>query len=126
MSKVCEINAEIFALVKGKNKEKSHCFIFHILNAVSHTDRSYIQSSLPCYLTRWTGNWIGFDCCVFLLQTVMLINLFLALFFPLIMHFQYIFLLLQTIVTGAGDETLRFWNVFPSPKSQVSNSRGSL
>ncbi|KAL8520382.1 hypothetical protein ACS0TY_011058 [Phlomoides rotata] len=26
----------------------------------------------------------------------------------------------QTIVTGAGDETLRFWNVFPSPKSQVS------
>ncbi|XP_024373565.1 protein FIZZY-RELATED 3 [Physcomitrium patens] len=24
----------------------------------------------------------------------------------------------QTIVTGAGDETLRFWNVFPSPKSQ--------
>ena len=28
-------------------------------------------------------------------------------------------LLFQTIVTGAGDETLRFWNVFPSPKSQV-------
>ncbi len=24
----------------------------------------------------------------------------------------------QTIVTGAGDETLRFWNVFPGPKSQ--------
>lgn len=24
----------------------------------------------------------------------------------------------QTIVTGAGDETLRFWNVFPFPKSQ--------
>ena len=24
----------------------------------------------------------------------------------------------QTIVTGAGDETLRFWNVFPPPKSQ--------
>ncbi|XP_009626491.1 B-type cell cycle switch protein ccs52A [Nicotiana tabacum] len=24
----------------------------------------------------------------------------------------------QAIVTGAGDETLRFWNVFPSPKSQ--------
>ncbi|XP_073042959.1 LOW QUALITY PROTEIN: B-type cell cycle switch protein ccs52A [Primulina eburnea] len=24
----------------------------------------------------------------------------------------------QTIVTGAGDETLRFWTVFPSPKSQ--------
>ena len=23
----------------------------------------------------------------------------------------------QSIVTGAGDETLRFWNVFPSPKS---------
>ncbi|CAG7887346.1 unnamed protein product [Brassica rapa] len=27
----------------------------------------------------------------------------------------------QTIVTGAGDETLRFWNVFPSPKSQVKS-----
>ncbi|KAI3823004.1 hypothetical protein L1987_10607 [Smallanthus sonchifolius] len=25
----------------------------------------------------------------------------------------------MTIVTGAGDETLGFWNVFPSPKSQV-------
>ncbi|KAB1217152.1 Protein FIZZY-RELATED 2 [Morella rubra] len=25
----------------------------------------------------------------------------------------------QTIVTGAGDETLRFWNVFPSAKSQA-------
>ncbi|XP_040363410.1 uncharacterized protein LOC121049634 [Rosa chinensis] len=24
----------------------------------------------------------------------------------------------KTIVTGAGDETPRFWNVFPSPKSQ--------
>lgn len=23
----------------------------------------------------------------------------------------------QTIVTGAGDETLRFWNVFPSSKA---------
>ena len=30
----------------------------------------------------------------------------------------------QTIVTGAGDETLRFWNVFPGPKSQVSNEGG--
>ncbi|WOL00150.1 protein FIZZY-RELATED 2 [Canna indica] len=28
----------------------------------------------------------------------------------------------QTIVTGAGDETLRFWNVFPSPKSQNTGS----
>lgn len=28
----------------------------------------------------------------------------------------------QTIVTGAGDETLRFWNVFPSPKSQNTRS----
>ena len=25
----------------------------------------------------------------------------------------------QTIVTGAGDETVRFWNVFPSMKTQV-------
>ena len=24
----------------------------------------------------------------------------------------------QTIVTGAGDETLRFWNVFPTPKRE--------
>ncbi|XP_076940749.1 B-type cell cycle switch protein ccs52A-like [Bidens hawaiensis] len=28
----------------------------------------------------------------------------------------------QTIVTGAGDETLRFWNVFPSPKNQNTES----
>ncbi|KAF9611791.1 hypothetical protein IFM89_035776 [Coptis chinensis] len=28
----------------------------------------------------------------------------------------------QTIVTGAGDETLRFWNVFPSLKLQVSTN----
>lgn len=28
---------------------------------------------------------------------------------------------LQTIVTGAGDETLRFWNIFPSMKAPVSN-----
>uniref|UniRef100_A0A453GWM2 Uncharacterized protein n=1 Tax=Aegilops tauschii subsp. strangulata TaxID=200361 RepID=A0A453GWM2_AEGTS len=25
----------------------------------------------------------------------------------------------QTIVTGAGDETLRFWNIFPSMKAQA-------
>lgn len=24
----------------------------------------------------------------------------------------------QTLVTGAGDETLRFWNVFPKKKKQ--------
>ncbi|KAI3707067.1 hypothetical protein L6452_25259 [Arctium lappa] len=29
----------------------------------------------------------------------------------------------QTIVTGAGDETLRFWNTFPSPKSQNRESK---
>ncbi|KAF5478362.1 hypothetical protein F2P56_004927 [Juglans regia] len=28
----------------------------------------------------------------------------------------------QTVVTGAGDETLRFWNVFPSAKSQNTDS----
>ncbi|KAK7309010.1 hypothetical protein RJT34_05404 [Clitoria ternatea] len=28
----------------------------------------------------------------------------------------------QTIVTGAGDETLRFWNIFPSRKSQNTES----
>lgn len=29
----------------------------------------------------------------------------------------------QTIVTGAGDETLRFWNVFPSSKTQQNTIR---
>ena len=24
----------------------------------------------------------------------------------------------QSIVTGAGDETLRFWNIFPGPRSK--------
>jgi cell division cycle 20-like protein 1 (cofactor of APC complex) len=28
----------------------------------------------------------------------------------------------QTIVTGAGDETLRFWSVFPGPKSSGSGA----
>lgn len=28
----------------------------------------------------------------------------------------------QTVVTGAGDETLRFWNVFPGPKTQGADS----
>ncbi|GBG84131.1 hypothetical protein CBR_g38006 [Chara braunii] len=32
----------------------------------------------------------------------------------------------QTIVTGAGDETLRFWNVFPGPKSQGSVKDSSV
>jgi cell division cycle 20-like protein 1 (cofactor of APC complex) len=31
----------------------------------------------------------------------------------------------QTIVTGAGDETLRFWNVFPSAKANDSNGKSS-
>ena len=26
----------------------------------------------------------------------------------------------NTVVTGAGDETLRFWDVFPSPKSETA------
>jgi len=25
----------------------------------------------------------------------------------------------KTIVTGAGDETLRFWNIFPGPKRKA-------
>jgi cell division cycle 20-like protein 1 (cofactor of APC complex) len=33
----------------------------------------------------------------------------------------------QTIVTGAGDETLRFWGVFPGPRGRCnSNSLGTL
>lgn len=32
----------------------------------------------------------------------------------------------QTIVTGAGDETLRFWNVFPPPKSQSTGRDGGV
>lgn len=31
----------------------------------------------------------------------------------------------QTIVTGAGDETLRFWNVFPGPKTKGDPSDSS-
>ena len=31
----------------------------------------------------------------------------------------------ETIVTGAGDETLRFWNVFPSSKTKSSSQLGS-
>jgi cell division cycle 20-like protein 1 (cofactor of APC complex) len=30
----------------------------------------------------------------------------------------------QSIVTGAGDETLRFWNVFPGARNRVGNRIG--
>ena len=32
----------------------------------------------------------------------------------------------QTIVTGAGDETLRFWNCFPGPKSHAAGNDTSV
>ncbi|CAN0187386.1 unnamed protein product [Ectocarpus sp. 6 AP-2014] len=32
----------------------------------------------------------------------------------------------QTIVTGAGDETLRFWNAFPGPKSREGSGSAGL
>jgi cell division cycle 20-like protein 1, cofactor of APC complex len=32
----------------------------------------------------------------------------------------------QAVVTGAGDETLRFWNLFPSPRSSTGRSSGLL
>ncbi|CAM9098047.1 unnamed protein product [Scytosiphon promiscuus] len=32
----------------------------------------------------------------------------------------------QTIVTGAGDETLRFWNAFPGPKSKEGSGSAGL
>eukprot|EP00557_Chaetoceros_sp_GSL56_P012404 CAMPEP_0176480692 /NCGR_PEP_ID=MMETSP0200_2-20121128/2411_1 /TAXON_ID=947934 /ORGANISM="Chaetoceros sp., Strain GSL56" /LENGTH=783 /DNA_ID=CAMNT_0017876825 /DNA_START=677 /DNA_END=3028 /DNA_ORIENTATION=- len=32
----------------------------------------------------------------------------------------------SSIVTGAGDETLRFWQVFPGPRSNDKNSKSSL
>mgnify|MGYP000680814852 CR=1 FL=1 len=32
----------------------------------------------------------------------------------------------ESIVTGAGDETLRFWNVFPPKKSGASSSAKRL
>lgn len=31
----------------------------------------------------------------------------------------------QTIVTGAGDETLRFWNVFPGPRNRAGSRIGT-
>jgi cell division cycle 20-like protein 1 (cofactor of APC complex) len=31
----------------------------------------------------------------------------------------------QTIVTGAGDETLRFWNVFPGLKNKDGSRLGT-
>lgn len=31
----------------------------------------------------------------------------------------------QTIVTGAGDETLRFWSVFPGPKAAAGGPGGA-
>lgn len=32
----------------------------------------------------------------------------------------------STVVTGAGDETLRFWNVFPSKASNSNMEKSKL
>ena len=32
----------------------------------------------------------------------------------------------KTVVTGAGDETLRFWNIFPSIKNKNEGKESSL
>jgi cell division cycle 20-like protein 1 (cofactor of APC complex) len=32
----------------------------------------------------------------------------------------------KTVVTGAGDETLRFWNIFPSAKNKNEGKESSL
>jgi cell division cycle 20-like protein 1 (cofactor of APC complex) len=32
----------------------------------------------------------------------------------------------QTIVTGAGDETLRFWNVFPEAKTEIKSKKSTF
>lgn len=32
----------------------------------------------------------------------------------------------ETIVTGAGDETLRFWNVFPCVKNSCASTHNML
>lgn len=32
----------------------------------------------------------------------------------------------QTIVTGAGDETLRFWSAFPKSKTERKSESGAL
>jgi WD40 repeat protein len=41
-----------------------------------------------------------------------------SLLFSLLSLSLYLTPCVQTIVTGAGDETLRFWNVFPSAASK--------
>jgi cell division cycle 20-like protein 1 (cofactor of APC complex) len=32
----------------------------------------------------------------------------------------------STVVTGAGDETLRFWQIFPGPRSDGKDGSGGL
>lgn len=32
----------------------------------------------------------------------------------------------QTVVTGAGDETLRFWNVFPSQETTDDGANSEM
>jgi cell division cycle 20-like protein 1, cofactor of APC complex len=32
----------------------------------------------------------------------------------------------KTVVTGAGDETLRFWNIFPSAKHKNEDKSSNL
>lgn len=76
-------------------------------NAAGNSHGSFLPCPISCYLTRRTGIKFSFA-----------LTQMLQMFACLLIAKTSIF---QTIVTGAGDETLRFWNVFPSPKSQVND-----
>lgn len=66
-------------------------------------------SAVPCNVSWWSGT-----------NNVRTYQISIFLKMKGNFHFVIIFVQLQTIVTGAGDETLRFWNVFPSMKAPVS------
>lgn len=82
--------------------------LFFLSGTACNPNWTYIQSFAPCYITWWPGEGGGDDVIVFRWEKRKMHDCFFSLF--------------QTIVTGAGDETLRFWNVFPSTKSQVVNN----
>jgi WD40 repeat protein len=82
--------------------------------AAGNSDGAYIQSFVLGHLSRWTG-------LMFRPSWHWNMNVLFSLFIFFALYWSHFHVLFQTIVTGAGDETLRFWNVFPCPKSQVCN-----
>lgn len=93
---------------------------------------SQSQSIVSCHVTRWAGNMFCLSACVCWESPTSHIAQAFGLEHGILHGYTCLPItsvckltngcncIWQTIVTGAGDETLRFWNIFPSAKTPVS------